>query len=89
VLGWRKISVSLDQPTTTHKIRWFCIVSSDRDFTPLIRYLKQAVAKVIGYGRKNALPILKNAYHQFINLEDLKPDQPAQPTLQVIEGKAA
>lgn len=72
------------------QIGWFCIVSSDRDFTPLIRHLKQAGAKVIGYGRKNALPILKNAYHQFISLEELTLDQPAtQPTLQVIEGKAS
>jgi hypothetical protein len=71
------------------QVNWFCIVSSDRDFTPLIRYLKQAGAQVIGYGRKNALPILQNAYHQFISLEELAPSQFAtQPTLQVIEGKA-
>lgn len=69
--------------------RQFYLVSSDRDFTPLIRHLKQAGAMVIGYGRKSAPTILKNAYHQFISFEDLvNQADPALPMLQVIDGKA-
>ncbi|GAB4541888.1 MAG: NYN domain-containing protein [Pleurocapsa sp.] len=53
------------------QIDWFYIVSSDRDFTPLVRRLKQQAKYVIGFGKKNSAPILKNSYHQFITIEAL------------------
>ncbi len=70
-------------------VRQFYIASSDRDFTPLIRHLKQVGATVVGYGRQNAPQVLKQAYQQFISFEDLiNQANPATPTLQVIDGKA-
>ncbi|MCU0524325.1 MAG: NYN domain-containing protein [Elainella sp. Prado103] len=79
------------------KIQQFCIVSSDRDFTPLVRSLKQAGATVIGYGRQNAAEIFKNAYHRFYVLEELAnptlvssgSEHHTQPLLQVISGNAS
>lgn len=71
------------------KINCFCIVSSDRDFTPLIRRLKELGATVIGYGRASASATLKQAYHEFIPLETLKEkpgSRTCQPALQVISG---
>ncbi|PAX60313.1 NYN domain-containing protein [Brunnivagina elsteri] len=73
----------------THKIDYFCIVSSDRDFAPLVRRIKQSGQTVIGIGRQNSASILKNAYHQFINLDQLANcsiSTTSQPTLQLISG---
>ncbi|RAM51999.1 MAG: NYN domain-containing protein [Hapalosiphonaceae cyanobacterium JJU2] len=73
----------------SQEVNYFCIVSSDRDFTPLVRRLKQSGRTVIGVGRKNSASILKNAYHQFINLDELRTSNVStnsQPTLHLISG---
>lgn len=71
------------------QINCFCIVSSDRDFTPLIRRLKELGAIVIGCGRTTASATLKQSYHKFIPLETLRNNtdsKSSQPSLQVISG---
>ncbi len=73
----------------SHEIDYFCIVSSDRDFTPLVRRLKQSGRTVIGIGRANSASILKNAYHQFINFDELanfNDSTASQPMLQLVSG---
>jgi hypothetical protein len=70
-------------------VNCFCIVSSDRDFTPLVRRLKQSGRTVIGVGRNNSASILKNAYHQFINLDEFVSSlvcETSQPTLHLVSG---
>lgn len=67
----------------------FVIVSGDRDFAPLVRRLKQAEKTVIGFGKKNSAALLKNAYHQFIAIEELNAlSSSSQPQLHVISGTA-
>lgn len=55
----------------SQRVDCFWIISSDRDFTPLVRRLKQSGKSVIGVGRQNSASILKNAYHHFINLDEI------------------
>jgi uncharacterized protein (TIGR00288 family) len=62
------------------QIDWFSIVSSDRDFTPLVRRLKQEAKYVIGFGKKNSAAVLKNSYHQFITIEALAISTTTIPT---------
>lgn len=48
----------------------FCIVSSDRDFLPLVLRLKRAGMQVFGVGNAGADEALRNACHDFHPLED-------------------
>lgn len=85
-------------------IDYFCIISNDSDFTPLVHRLIQAGAKVIGFGSGKASQAFVNACHRFICLETvtLKPQEKvdridrsmaataatAQPLLQVVATPA-
>lgn len=65
----------------------FWIVSGDRDFMSLVRRLKQSGKTLVGTGRGNTPAALKDAYHQFINLDELGKPQSAitsQPTLHLV-----
>ncbi|GAB4151268.1 MAG: hypothetical protein Fur0046_30620 [Cyanobacteria bacterium J069] len=53
------------------QIDCFWIVSGDRDFMPLVRRLKQNGKTLIGAGRSNTPLVLRESYHQFINLDEL------------------
>lgn len=46
-------------------IQGFCIISSDRDFVPLVRRLKQSTKYLIGAGRKNTPTLLRQSYDEF------------------------
>lgn len=79
-------------------IDYFCIISNDSDFTPLVHRLTQAGAKVIGFGSGKASQAFVNACHRFICLETatIKPQEnvdrsvitPTQPLLQVVATPA-
>jgi len=65
----------------------FWIVSGDRDFMPLVRRLKQSGKTMVGTGRGNTPIALKDAYHQFINLDELgnlQSAKPSQPALHLV-----
>jgi hypothetical protein len=47
--------------------RWFCIVSSDSDFTRLAIRLRESGMKVIGMGRKHLIPLLLPVIVLFIS----------------------
>lgn len=49
-------------------VRGFCIASSDSDFTPLIRRLRQQGLPVYGFGRENAAPALQRSCTSFAAL---------------------
>jgi hypothetical protein len=57
----------------TAKIEGICLVSSDRDFTPLAQRLRSAGIKVHGFGEAKAAQALRKACTTFTELNDLKP----------------
>lgn len=62
------------------QIHWFCIVSNDSDFTPLVHRLAEAGAKVVGVGTEQASRAFVQACHRFIRLAVLEPTV-AAPTV--------
>ena len=57
----------------TAKIEGICLVSSDRDFTPLAQRLRSAGIKVHGFGESKTAHSLRKACTTFTELADLKP----------------
>ncbi|WP_201375391.1 NYN domain-containing protein [Ktedonobacter robiniae] len=53
--------------------RHFCIASSDSDYTPLIRRLREAGGIVLGIGKAETLPALKMACTIFLSTHQLLP----------------
>ncbi|MBF2002989.1 MAG: NYN domain-containing protein [Synechococcales cyanobacterium M58_A2018_015] len=62
------------------QIHWFCIVSNDSDFTPLVHRLAEAGAKVVGVGTEQASRAFVQACHRFIRLTVSEPTV-AAPTV--------
>jgi len=57
----------------TAKIEGICLVSSDRDFTPLAQRLRSAGIKVHGFGESKTAQSLRKACTTFTELNELKP----------------
>jgi uncharacterized protein (TIGR00288 family) len=82
------------------KFTWFCLISHDSDFTPLVHRLTESGAKVVGFGSNKVSQAFANACDKFISLDcatldDLSSTKvapvspiitppPATPTLQVV-----
>lgn len=49
----------------------FCIVSSDSDFAPLVKRLREAGKHVIGFGRAETPKPFQQACHEFVATDDL------------------
>ena len=63
------------------RIEVFCIVSSDSDFTALVRRLREDGVTVNGFGASNATAGFKQACDTFVTLNGTTPAKPvAQPT---------
>lgn len=65
----------IDAMDILHKgrVRGFCIVSSDSDFTRLATHLREAGMFVIGIGRAQTPPAFRNACNVFVATENLIP----------------
>lgn len=59
----------------------FCIVSSDCDFTPLVKFLRECCKEVIGYGRHHAATPYVETFTRYVYLDKpspaVVPHQPA------------
>lgn len=51
------------------RVNWFCIVSNDSDFTPLVHRLTTSGAKVVGFGSQRVSQAFATACHKFIRLD--------------------
>lgn len=82
------IVLTIDAINLLHQqITWFCIISNDSDFTPLVHHLTGSGAKVVGFGSHQVSQAFANACHKFVYLKPLSKLQPL-PTLQVVEDGA-
>jgi len=61
------------------KVDGFCIVSSDSDFTRLAIRLREAGMRVLGFGEKKTPQPFRAACNQFIYIEILGSEEPAEP----------
>lgn len=48
----------------------FCLATADSDFTRLVQELKERQKTVVGFGGRNAIPSLVNAFNSYIYLDD-------------------
>jgi uncharacterized LabA/DUF88 family protein len=65
------ILLTIDAMDLLHQqVRWFCIVTNDSDFTPLVQRLIGGGARVVGFGTRRASESFMNACHRFIVLEE-------------------
>lgn len=60
-------------------IKRFCIVTTDRDFLPLVLRLRREGCLILGIGKSETPKPLQDAYSKFISIEDLLPT-PYQPS---------
>lgn len=69
------ISLVIDAVDLLHggRVDGFCIVSSDSDFTRLAYRIREAGLRVYGFGELKAPNSLKQACHQFFDIETLLP----------------
>lgn len=58
------------------RVRGFCIVSSDSDFTRLATRLRESGMLVVGIGRAQTPAAFRNACHVFVATENLLPARP-------------
>ncbi|SRR5579875_132555 len=54
-------------------LRHFCLASSDTDFIPLVRRLRESGGVVLGIGKSGTREELKNAYNAFLTTDQLLP----------------
>jgi hypothetical protein len=54
-------------------LRHFCLASSDTDFIPLVRRLRESGGVVLGIGKPGTREELKNAYNAFLTTDQLLP----------------
>lgn len=64
----------------SERVRGFCIVSSDSDFTRLATRLREGGMFVIGMGRAQTPPAFRNACNVFVATENLLTGAAAQPS---------
>ena len=65
------ILLTIDAVDLLHQqVSWFCIVTNDSDFTPLVHRLIGGGARVVGFGSRAAAQSFVNACHRFIVLEE-------------------
>lgn len=62
------------------RMRGFCIVSSDSDFTRLATHLRESGMLVVGIGRAQTPAAFRNACHRFVTTENLLPSGTSSPT---------
>lgn len=66
------ILLTIDAIDLLHQqVNWFCIISNDSDFTPLVHRLTGAGAKVVGFGSHQVSQVFANACHKFVYLKPL------------------
>ncbi len=65
------------------KIDAFCIVSSDSDFTPLVRRIHKSALNVYGFGEQKTPEAFIVACDKFIYTESLGQDQEKKDTIQL------
>ncbi len=62
--------MTIDAVDLLHQqVRWFCIVTNDSDFTPLVHRLIGGGARVVGFGSRKAAQSFISACHKYIVLE--------------------
>jgi hypothetical protein len=54
-------------------VRYFCLASSDSDFIPLVRRLREKQCFVLGVGKMQSVDALRTAYHVFVTTDQLLP----------------
>jgi hypothetical protein len=64
------------------RVRGFCIVSSDSDFTRLATRLKESGMFVVGIGRAQTPSAFRNACNVFVSTENLLPERAGKPRTQ-------
>jgi hypothetical protein len=58
----------------TDRVEGFCLVSSDRDFTPLAIRLREQGRTVYGFGEAKAAGCFRSACHKFVNIGEAARD---------------
>lgn len=85
------IALVVDAMSTLYErsdITDFCIVSSDSDFTALIKHITTKDKDVLGIGRETTPPSVKSACLEFLKIESLEADANSAPSMiQVAEAK--
>jgi hypothetical protein len=71
------ITIAAMELLSTGKVEGFCLVASDRDYTPLVQRLRSAGAKVHGFGEAKAPPSLRAAFTTFtvLSAKTEKPEE--------------
>ncbi|MBW4464284.1 MAG: NYN domain-containing protein [Pegethrix bostrychoides GSE-TBD4-15B] len=65
------ILLTIDAMDLLHQqVSWFCIVTNDGDFTPLVHRLIGGGARVVGFGSRRAALSFISACHKYIVLEE-------------------
>lgn len=100
------MTLAIDAMDLLHyqKFNWFCLISHDSDFTPLVHRLTGSGAKVVGFGSSKVSQAFANACDKFVSLDCATLDDlssakaapvspiitppPATPTLQVVPEKS-
>jgi hypothetical protein len=71
----------------SERVRGFCIVSSDSDFTRLATRLRESGMFVVGIGRAQTPPAFRNACNVFVATENLLPTEGPGTTAGANSGK--
>jgi hypothetical protein len=81
--------LTIDAIDLLHRqVSWFCIISNDSDFTPLVHHLTGAGAKVVGFGSYQVSQAFANACHKFVYLKPLSKLQ-SSSALHMVENGGA
>jgi len=65
------ILLTIDAMDLLHQqVKWFCIVTNDSDFTPLVHRLIGGGARVVGFGSHKASQSFISACHKYIVLSE-------------------
>jgi hypothetical protein len=68
------IALTVDAMDLLHQgISYFCLASSDSDYIPLIKRLRESGCFVLGIGRSETHEALKAAYNVFLTVDELLP----------------
>jgi NYN domain len=71
------ITIAAMELLGTGKVEAFCLVASDRDYTPLVHRLRSSGAKVHGFGEAKAPASLRAAFTTFTQLTSKTKSDPA------------
>ncbi|CAH1905662.1 NYN domain-containing protein [Candidatus Nitrotoga sp. HW29] len=72
----------------TRKFDGFCLITSDSDFTGLAMRLREEGLTVLGFGENKTPEAFRNACHQFVFTEVLRPSIAVEPVSQPLVAKS-